>query len=333
MKTIQIDDELFGCAEYFAQVLDISVHQVIDQVLRQGLMSPFESQTVQLLNLAGEQEYETCASATLVAQRLEGEIAELHMLHATNPGVALDVGLIDAQPVSLERPGHVGFRLDVTGGGTARRQVGGQDTSCHVAILGWRNAVTMPTYRTAEAAPPVDTGVSPDSTLPGLRGLRNLADLRPVIVVDSREVQPLKFERLASVIGTLYSGDYSIFKLEDCFSVERKSISDLVGCVTTERERFEHELLRLRGHRFRRLLIIGSYEDIAAGRYHSRVNPRSVLATLSTFEIRYDLPVVFASTPQEGAMLVERWCWYYAREVVQNANNLLRGTWPTGHVP
>jgi hypothetical protein len=90
-------------------VLNISVYEVIDQVLRQGLMSPFESQTAQLLNLAGEQEYETFAAATLIAQRLEGKIAELHGLHAANLVVAPDVGLIDAQPVSLNGPGISGF--------------------------------------------------------------------------------------------------------------------------------------------------------------------------------------------------------------------------------
>ena len=58
--------------------------------------------------------------------------------------------------------------------------------------------------------PSVDTGVPADTTLPGLRGLLNLADLRPVIVYDTREQAPLVFTRLQSIPGTLYSGDYSI---------------------------------------------------------------------------------------------------------------------------
>jgi hypothetical protein len=143
MKTIQIDDDLFGSAEYFAQILNISVDEVIDQVLRQGLMSPFESQTAQLLNLANEQEYESFALATLVAQRLEGEIAEIHGLHAANLVSSPDIGLIDAQPVSLNGPGISGFgwmlRVEELRGG----KWGGQNTSGHVAILGRRNAVKI----------------------------------------------------------------------------------------------------------------------------------------------------------------------------------------------
>lgn len=185
----------------------------------------------------------------------------------------------------------------------------------------------MPTYRTLPAVPIADTGVSADTTLPGLRGLKSLADLRPKIVVDSREQNPLVFTRLASIPGTLYAGDYSIAGLQASFAVERKSLDDLANCsMGNNRERFEHELLRLRGYRFRRLLVVGTRTDIAAGHYHSRIAPKAVLATLGAFEVRYDLPVVFAETPEGAATCIERWAWYYAREAVENANDLLRGS-------
>jgi ERCC4-type nuclease len=158
------------------------------------------------------------------------------------------------------------------------------------------------------AKPPLDCSApGPDTTLAGLRGLAKLADCRPVLVVDSREQDPLKFTRLKAVTGSLYSGDYSIRGLEESFSIEKKSLDDLANCcLATNRERFEHELHRLRGYRFKRLLVIGSREDVAAGRYHSRIAPKAVLATLSAFEVRYDLPVVFADTPEDGAHAIER---------------------------
>jgi DNA excision repair protein ERCC-4 len=159
-----------------------------------------------------------------------------------------------------------------------------------------------------------------------LRSLSDQADCKPVIVVDSREQDPLHFTRLQAVSGTLYSGDYSAAGVEDSFAIERKSVDDLVNCcLAGQRERFEHELHRLRGYRFKRLLLVGSREDIAAGRYHSRINSKSVLATLGAFEVRYDLPVVFVATPQEAAASIERWAFWYSREVLAGANNLLRG--------
>jgi DNA excision repair protein ERCC-4 len=185
----------------------------------------------------------------------------------------------------------------------------------------------MPVYRTLEAIPIADTGVSAEATLPGLRGPAKLSDLRPTIVIDSRENQPLRFTRLASVTGTLYSGDYSIAGCESSFAVERKSLDDLANCCLGEnRDRFEHELIRLRGYSFKRLLIVGTREDIAAGHYHSRIAPKAVLATLGAFEVRYDLPIVCVASPEEAARLVENYAWYFAREIVENANDLLRGS-------
>jgi ERCC4-type nuclease len=113
--------------------------------------------------------------------------------------------------------------------------------------------------------------------------------------------------------------------LRDSFAVERKSIDDLANCcLSSSRERFEHELHRLRGFRFKRLLVVGSREDIAAGHYHSRIAPKAVLATLGAFETRY-VPVVFAATPEEAARMIEQWAFYFSREIVENANALLRG--------
>jgi hypothetical protein len=41
------------------------------------------------------------------------------------------------------------------------------------------------------------------SRLPAFRSLGELADRAPVIVIDTREQEPLAFERLTSVRGTL----------------------------------------------------------------------------------------------------------------------------------
>lgn len=144
---------------------------------------------------------------------------------------------------------------------------------------------------------------------------------------DTREQCPLVFTRLPSVRGTLYSGDYSVAGMEALFAVERKSIPDLVACCcNSNRERFENELHRLRGFRFRRLLIVGTPQEIMDGAYRSAIRPAAVLGTLATFEVRYDCPVVFEATPEAAARRVECWAWYYAREHVETVNAMLRAT-------
>jgi hypothetical protein len=41
--------------------------------------------------------------------------------------------------------------------------------------------------------------------------------------------------------------------------------------------------------------------------------------------VSYDLPIVFAATAEAGAREIERWVFWFAREAVQNSNDLLRG--------
>jgi len=162
-------------------------------------------------------------------------------------------------------------------------------------------------------------------TLPALRCLGSLADVQPCIVVDSREQAPLVFTRLQSRPGTLTTGDYSLAGAEEIFAIERKSIADLVACCTGDnRDRFFRELHRLRGYRFKRLLIVGSLGEIERGEYRSQVKPAAVIATLAAIEARYDVAVVFAPSPEEAARRIEEWAFWFARELVETCNTLAR---------
>lgn len=145
----------------------------------------------------------------------------------------------------------------------------------------------------------------------------------PTIIIDTREQTPLQFGNLPSERSTLATGDYSIKGFEDHFTVERKSIADLVQSVTFERERFERELVRVRGYDFKRLLIVGTMADIEEHRYQSRAEPKAVIASLTAFEVRYGLPVCFCPTPATAALQVERWVLYYVRERVHKAQAIL----------
>jgi hypothetical protein len=50
--------------------------------------------------------------------------------------------------------------------------------------------------------------------------------------------------------------------------------------------------------------------------------PKAVLATLGAFEVRYSIPLVFCSTPEEAATTIEQWAFYYSREVIKLAHAL-----------
>ena len=136
----------------------------------------------------------------------------------------------------------------------------------------------------------------------------------PVIIIDTREQEPLDFRHLPSLRGTLYTGDYSFVGGEHHFAVERKSIPDLVASVTHERERFERECHRLRGFHFKRLVVTGTEAEVERGEYRSKANPKSVLHSLWAFEVRYDIPVVWLK-PAAAARQIEKWAYWMWREI------------------
>jgi ERCC4-type nuclease len=148
-------------------------------------------------------------------------------------------------------------------------------------------------------------------------------DNLPTIIIDSREQLPLTFTNLPTERATLATGDYSVRGLESDFAVERKSIADIVQSVTHERERFERELVRMRGYAFRRLLIVGTVEQIEEHAYQSRAEPKAILASVTAFEIRYSLPVCWCSTPSAAAVQIERWACYFLRERLKAAREIL----------
>ena len=63
-------------------------------------------------------------------------------------------------------------------------------------------------------------------------------------MVDTREKDPYLFKGYRARKGTLRTGDYSINGFEAMIAVERKSGSDLVNTLLTNKDRFERELER-----------------------------------------------------------------------------------------
>jgi hypothetical protein len=58
--------------------------------------------------------------------------------------------------------------------------------------------------------------------------------------------------------------------------------------------------------------------------YRSQANPKSVIASVTAFEIRYQLPVCYCPTPEAAAVQVERWAFYFLRERLNAAADIMR---------
>ena len=137
--------------------------------------------------------------------------------------------------------------------------------------------------------------------------------IAPTIIIDSREQRAWKFENLPSESGTLGTGDYSIGGLTHLIAVERKSLPDLLACVGRERDRFKRELQRLRGYRFRCLVVEANYADLERGEWRSKIQPASILGSLAAWMAQFGLPVMLVGTHQAGAEFCERYLYQAAR--------------------
>ena len=99
-------------------------------------------------------------------------------------------------------------------------------------------------------------------------------------IVDSREKTPLDLSPIQSKVGTLTTGDYSVFGLESHISVERKSLPDMVMCCGSERERFSKEIKRLLSYSVRAVVIEASWDDIKKGGWRSSLTPNHVIGSI-----------------------------------------------------
>lgn len=119
-----------------------------------------------------------------------------------------------------------------------------------------------------------------------------------LIITDSREQQPFRFVGYPcqTKSGTLHTGDYSLEGFSDRITVERKSLGDLAGCMTSGRERFERELERMRDFECACIVVEEPMSAIRNGNYRSKLNPNSFEQSILSLMIRYRLPFLFGHT-------------------------------------
>ena len=134
------------------------------------------------------------------------------------------------------------------------------------------------------------------------------------IIIDSREQLPYKFES-PSEVGTIPIGDYSICGLENHIAIERKELNDLIGCLTTSRDRFERALHKAQALDYFAMIIEASLSDLANGHYRSQMGPKSAVQSLLAFSVRYRMPIFFCENRKYGTRITESLLCKYAREI------------------
>lgn len=109
-----------------------------------------------------------------------------------------------------------------------------------------------------------------------------------------------------AITKTLSTGDYSIVGLEDRVAVERKSKADAYGSLGQGRARFRREFERLSKYDYAVVVIEDSVPGFLHRPPHSRMDPRSAIATLLAWSVRYRVPVFFAGDRAHGRALTQK---------------------------
>jgi ERCC4-type nuclease len=137
-----------------------------------------------------------------------------------------------------------------------------------------------------------------------------------VILVDTREQRPWTFSGHETERVKLEVGDYSIRDADgrswapgndNAIMVERKSIHDLVGSLGHGRGRFKRMWERASdlGVQRTHLIIEASFADIVKGNYRSKMNPKSVMQSIVSWQQVYHFHFWTADNPQWAGRLAE----------------------------
>lgn len=131
--------------------------------------------------------------------------------------------------------------------------------------------------------------------------------------------------------GTLDYGDYcanitlpdgralydtSVNRIYPTCVIERKQdLNELATCFTRSRGRFEREFQRATDHKAKVFLLVecASYEAIYRHNYRSRFRPKSYIASLCAWVVRYNLIPVFCE-PGTSAKLIREYLYRDIKE-------------------
>ena len=119
-------------------------------------------------------------------------------------------------------------------------------------------------------------------------------------------------------------GDYSAqlgeMTLEKDVVIERKrNLDEICGNLTADRDRFEREFLRAKALGTKVFLIIenATWTDIYLQNYRSQLTPKSLMASLMSWQVRFNITVIFCE-PENTPRLIHQILYYAAREQLLN---------------
>lgn len=149
------------------------------------------------------------------------------------------------------------------------------------------------------------------------------------IIVDSREQVNGHVTgyfdkcKVAHATRKIDTGDYSAMigdmTLEHDVVIEKKNgIDEIAGNFTVDRQRFENEFTRAKADGLKVFLLIenASWSDILLHNYRSKLEPKSLIASLLSWQVRFNITIIFCK-PSETGQIIYGTLYYAAREALK----------------
>lgn len=150
------------------------------------------------------------------------------------------------------------------------------------------------------------------------------------IIADSREqvndhiTDYFVKSKVNFITRKLEYGDYSAqlgkYTFEKDFVIERKhNLDELCGNLTADRDRFKREFCKAKADGCKVYLIIeeASLDDVYMQNYRSKLSSKSLLASLFSWQTRYNVTVIFCKK-QNTAKIISQILYYAVREQLIN---------------
>jgi len=141
------------------------------------------------------------------------------------------------------------------------------------------------------------------------RGGTQLRAPLPVVVVDTREQNPLSFRRFKGWFAGIENralplGDYSIAGMENSCVVERKDLADLICSFTKNRTVFVKRLRRMSALPHSLLVITAPLSQIKSEYPYRGVSPNQITQSLVAVLAGLRVPFVCTETHELGEEIV-----------------------------
>ncbi len=154
-----------------------------------------------------------------------------------------------------------------------------------------------------------------------LKGLEIICDTREQ--VNYHITAYLDAKNIPHIERKLDIGDYAFQcegqTFETDVAVERKAnLDELAGNLTADRKRFEQEfiLAKARGTKVFLLIENAGWQDIYAHDYKSRLEPKSMIGTLLSWQARYNVTVLFCRA-EESPKLIHGIFYYWLKNALE----------------